>query len=126
MRPLLIDEAAKKKIAEVIAYAEGHKYPKAFLMQRVKGGGKVPGDLDGYTCHLEFGFRCVYTLEEQPIGWCHHLSVSVNDEKKVPSIPAVELLMKEFGIQQGIKDEGVHMWIEEDISPKAVNILAKK
>jgi hypothetical protein len=126
MRPLVIDNDAKAKIAEVIAYAENHKYNKDYMALRMTGKAGVPGDMDSYICYLQVGYKCVYTIEEQPepLGWCHHLSVSVDNPARVPSIPAVELLMQEFGITRKLKEEGVHVWIE-DVTPKAVNILAK-
>ena len=127
MRPLVIDNDAKAKIAEVIAFAEDHKYPKAYMEMRMTGKAGVPGDMDQYICFLQVGYKCVYTIEEQPepLGWCHHLSISVDNPSRVPSVPAVELLMQEFGITRKLKEEGVLVWVE-DTTPKAVNILAKK
>lgn len=124
MRPLLIDEKARASIAAVVRHAQEHRYSKPFMLERAKNPDlPAPGDDAAFVCHLEFGFRCVYTIEEQPMGWSHHLSISVNHPKNLPSIPAVEMLMKEFGI--AAKMEQCGCWVDKDITPNAVNVVAK-
>lgn len=128
MRPLLMDDEQKQKIAKVVAYAEAHPYSRPYMQERVALAGLkqdvAPGDDPNFRCEIPFGFKCVFTIEEQPVGWCRHLSVSVDNPTKVPSIPAVEMLMKEFGFKGPLKE--CYVYMEEDISPKAVNIIEKK
>jgi hypothetical protein len=121
MRVLLID---KEKIAVVIKNAEKNKFSKPLMYERLNGGGICPGDNKSFYCELIDGFKCVFSIEEQSFGWCRHLSVSVNSPDKLPSIPAVELLMQEFGFKEkSLKD--CRVWIEQT-SPKAINILGVK
>jgi len=124
MRPLVIDKEAKANIAKVIQHAENNKYPRSFMIARMKSG-EIPGDLGPFTCHIQFGFRCVYTVEEQPFGWCHHLSVSIDAPGKVPNVQAIEFLMKEFGISRPLSEAKV-VYFEDIGNIKAVNILAEK
>ena len=74
------------------------------------------------TYAIPVGFRAVYSIEEHPIGWCRHLSVSVSTKNRVPSVPAVEMIMHEFGFK-GTITEQLNVWLE-DTEPKAANVLA--
>lgn len=125
MRPLIIDSDAQKRIAKVLAYAESHKFTKNQMVLLSQGYGVVAGDNPEFCCHLEVGFRVVFCIEEQRIGWSKHLSVSVDDPEKVPSIEAVKLIMKEFGIESPLEKGVCHCWMEEGTF-KAVNILAPR
>src|SRR4051812_24326647 len=123
MRPLLIDEKQKTNITSVVKYAEEHPIPRVIMMERMmlsKQGKnyECPGDDAKMRVEIPFGFRCVFTVEEQPQGWSRHLSVSVETRGNLPSIPAVRMLMKEFGFQKPLEECVVY--IEQDA---AVNVI---
>lgn len=127
MRPLIIDAEAKGKIAAVLDYAEKHRLPRSELERRVNlaNQGKpeqAVGDDPLHACYLEMGFKVVCSIEEQPMGWCKHISVSVDDPKKVPHIEAVRLIMREFGVTHPL--EKCYVYIEEAVTPKAINVIA--
>lgn len=124
MRTLLIDETAKQLIVDVINFAEKNRYPRFRMHQLMHGKISTPGDVKGHCCCLFDGFRIVFTIEEQPIGWCHHLSISVNSKNnnKLPNVEAVNLIMKEFGIQKSLED--CHVYVEDSFI-KSVNIISK-
>lgn len=63
---------------------------------------------------IPFGYRCVYSHEQQPAGLVQHFSLSVvqmdpRDEGTVlcPSVEAGMMLMKEFGLTKPD-----HIWTE--------------
>lgn len=124
MRPLLIDDDARKEIARVCQYAEENRVSNREMKNRIENPGEycAAGDEPGHVCYFHVGFKCVYSLEEQnqPLGWCRHLSVSVADIEKMPHIEAVKLIMKEFGITKPIEQCCVYI---EDSSPKSVNVI---
>jgi len=125
---LIIDELAKKEILRVKEYADANKIDQKRLTDMVLLLEKPVGDNPGYTCILSDVFKIVYSVESQPVGWCRHLSVSVDKEQKLPSVPVVELLMKEFGFTGNI-NECENIWVERDIATAkgkkgvAINIL---
>jgi hypothetical protein len=89
MRPLLIDEVAKTKIAHVLSYAEENPYyPDTHE-------GPPPGDNPGYVCDLST-YRCVFTYTRKQERVFRHLSISV-PSKKYPNVPAVLMIATEFG-----------------------------
>ena len=50
---------------------------------------------------LRGGYRCAYSVEQQPAGMCSHLSISVEGRAKkgqMPSVPAVQMIAEEFGV----------------------------
>jgi hypothetical protein len=59
--------------------------------------------------------------EVDPVG-CRHLSVSVGARHKLPNIPAVELIMKEFGFSGDIHD-CLNVWIEDE---RAINVIQEQ
>lgn len=130
MNLLKIGEEERATIAKVVAYAEKNRFSKPLMMERLRGKGVIPGDMEAFKCYIPNGYRCVFTIEEHPMGWAKHLSVSIADKKKKPHPAAVQMIMKEFGITQALED--CYIYFEEEIShiskpafPNGVNIVAK-
>lgn len=121
LRPLVIDAIAQKKIKGIIVYAENNIFTKDQVLAIKSGTGKAPGDLQAHRCNLDFGYKVVYSIERHPGGQYRHLSVSVSEDKKLPSIQAVEMLMEEFGFTGPLSD--CEKWLE-DISSfrQAINV----
>lgn len=127
MSVLVLDPPAKSEIQKVISFAEGNRID-LYEMKKIRDGLRRPvGDFPEYVCFLSDNYRVVYCIEEQPLGWCRHISVSIG-QKKLPSIPAVELIMDEFGFVPNIQG-CVNVWLEEDVTTPtgdkvtAVNVL---
>ena len=122
MRTLFIDIAAKKAISNTVQYAIQHRISRVELLARMNSGGPAVGDDEGHCCYFQTGFKSVFSIEEQPSGWSKHLSVSVADVNKVPSIEAIKMIMEEFGINKRLED--CYVYIEES-SPKSINIISE-
>lgn len=118
MRPLIIDENAKKQISQVIDYAKRNIISQRELEFRDRVKTISVGDNPQRICNINLGYRCCYSIEEQPIGLCSHLSVSA-DDNKLPSPAAVELIKKEFGMSE----EDVYVYIENEVN--AINVISK-
>jgi hypothetical protein len=58
-----------------------------------------PGDNKNFVVEIPVGYRVVYTIEDQPAGKVRHLSVSVDKAGKVPSITAVQEIMRMIGFK---------------------------
>jgi hypothetical protein len=58
-----------------------------------------PGDDPNYRCVVRVGYRCVFTIEQQPMGWVRHLSVSVLGDGVAPNEMAVAMLAEAFGFK---------------------------
>lgn len=117
--PLVIGTEEQQAIEAVKQYAESHKFNRQTIETYIETGRAI-GDDANLTCVLPFGFRCCFSVEEQPEGWCYHLSVSLAAPGRVPSVPAVKLIMEEFGFPRPIPDEYTSVFIERE---KAVNIV---
>jgi hypothetical protein len=44
------------------------------------------------------GFHAAFSIEQQPAGFCSHLSISVERKGKMPSLEAVQMIAEEFGV----------------------------
>jgi hypothetical protein len=86
MRPLLVDDEAKAKVARVVEYAEAHHHiPGEF----------VPGDNPNFVTTLDT-YRCVFTFTHNSGKVWRHLSISVPSEK-YPNPAAAFMIATLFG-----------------------------
>jgi hypothetical protein len=76
VRVLQIDDDVRGEIKKAIAYAEAHKFTISDLKSIIKGQMLSAGDDPGFVTYIHDGYRVVYSLEEQLIGLCKHISVS--------------------------------------------------
>lgn len=124
IRPLIIDADTRAAIARLIAYAEAHPQNIHRIFKAMVNQATAAGNLDPkHVCVIKIGYRCVYTIDEQPVGRCRHLSVSVLGDGCAPNEYAVLELMKNFGFRGGFKDV-LRMYTEEIGDNKiAVNVI---
>jgi hypothetical protein len=128
MSALIIDATSKKKIDELIKYAEENPLNIEHMKKLARGMEPPPGDNKNCVCYLNFGYRVVFTIEQHPMGWCKHLSISIAKKEKYPSIEAVTMIMHQFNITGGFNEvkkafvipQG-HFWVEKEV--EAINIV---
>ena len=118
MRALILDEKAKKEIQRVKSYAEKNRYTSARMQSLLKKEELPCGDNPNHVGKIDMGFRFVYSVEEHPCGWCHHLSVSVDDPLKAPNRQSVELIRQEFGMNAPWNE--CYAYLEEN---RIVNVI---
>jgi len=116
--PLIIDTAVRERIAAVKQHASWNIFTRDELKKMIETG-YAPGSEGEFVVMIHVGFKVVYSQEEHPIGLCHHLSVSLNAAHRAPSIPAVEMIMEEFGFARPLKDCVV--WLDQGV---IVNVVA--
>ena len=128
MRALILDADIRARIAAAVAHAEAHPIPwstlRAGVMPRdtaeLKFEDRGPdfGRPPGQRLLIPNGFQVAFSVEEQPAGFCHRLSV-LDQHKHRPSIKAVQRIAVAYGIKQWHK-----FWLEEfDFGHWAVSIL---
>lgn len=132
-RILVIDSKVKVAIRELMERARCNPVPleivekgfpahEAPRRENISLKDRKPGYERPKADHILIpqGFRAAYSVEEQPIGLCGHLSISVETPGSLPHPYAIHMIAVEFCI-----DEILHMWTEEfDPGHHAVNILA--
>lgn len=127
MRALVIDENVREQIQQVKDYAEANPFSMDDLLDTKNGELAAAGDLDGkHVLEIPVGYRVVFSMEQQPAGLCRHMSVSVDFPGKLPSVPSVIMLMKEFGFDHPLDDDFPHhgkVWMEEGGYGTAINVL---
>lgn len=120
VRPLIINAESSAAITRCRRYAEDHR----LTLDRIKelNNKKVAvGDTDpGYLCEVPGGYRICFSIEQQPVGWCRHISISVDTPGMLPNIHAVDLLLNEFGFRGSIATGGVMKYVE---GQTAINVL---
>jgi hypothetical protein len=128
MRILQINDDTLVDIKKVKEYAERN----IVSIDTIKAAVECPmesipvGDNPEHVVHIHDGFRVVYSIEEQPIGLIAHLSISVEALGKYPNEVAVNMILKEFGMDEVTSDSknaACAVWIEE--KNESVNIVQK-
>lgn len=123
MRILQIDDETLKDIDKVIRYANKHKFGKHQMKLIMSGDLKAAGLNPDYVVHIHQGYRVVYSLEEHPIGWCQHISISVERSDKYPHEIAVKMILEAFRMS-GDLNKCLNTWVEKET--ESVNILQRK
>jgi len=121
MRLLQITDETRIDIKKVREYAEHN----IISFDRLKAAIEDPlesipvGDNPEHVVHIHDGYRVVYSIEQQSMGPLAHLSISVEKKGKYPNEAAVNLILKEFGMNEVL--ESVNVWLDEN--NQSVNIL---
>lgn len=74
--PLVIDEKTRQRIQEVKAYAIAHRLDEGTIQKLIATQTAV-GDNRHLQVRIPAGFLVIFSVEQQPPGWCYHLSVSL-------------------------------------------------
>lgn len=122
MRPMVLNGDARVRIARVMEYAEANVVKLADIREVIEGKRAPAGDIPEHVCVIPVGFRAVFSMEEQAVGLCRHLSVSIDGPAdKVPNPEAVRALMEEFGFEGTLEDACV--WSEPFGEGVAINVM---
>ncbi len=121
--PLVIDDVVRARIAQVKAWAESHRFDFANMTERMKHPRHFE-DINERIVEIPFGFRAVYSIEQQPppTDWCHHLSFSSEAPGRVMDPRAVILLVGELGLEFPGWDK-CPVYFEEESPRKPMNIM---
>ena len=118
-RVLEINSETEKDAAKVIKYANEHRYTEA-MNKLVASGDLAPAGLDpNFLLHIHDGYRVIYSIEKQPSGWCHHISISVEAKGKYPNEYAVKMILQLFNMLDPERDQLI--WPDEE--SESVNVL---
>jgi hypothetical protein len=116
MRPLMIGPGEREAIARVKQAALEKPVDVATLPARLATGeGKMlhMAQMTAQSIELPIGFFVTYSVEVQPVGLCHHISISTDGGPgRVPNPYACEMIAHEFGIPGGFADWD-RAWPEE-------------
>lgn len=121
LRPLIIDDEVRSQLASLVRHAEKNVFSMDDLLDIYNGRMTPAGDMEGFSRNLPFGYRVVYSIEEQPAGRIGHLSVSVDEDDKLPNVTVVKEIMKLVGFTRELEDSVV--WMEHTApNRQAVNV----
>lgn len=120
MRPLFITPDVVTAIERVKAYADAHRFSLHDICHLMGHPEKAPGHTPGFVVEIPRGFRCCFTIEQQPDGWMRHLSISVMMKERVPTEAAVMTLLPLFGFKRPLRECVVHLMQE---SVASINVL---
>jgi hypothetical protein len=131
MSVLIIDDAVRLAVAETIERARRKPIPwgKVAMFGDEKPHLKLEDRPPGFDRsahrpqHLKIGsYICAFSVEQQPIGFVRHLSVSVRRRGKLPNFPAMQMIAELFGFDDFPPTKG-RLWVEEfEPGHEAINV----
>lgn len=134
MPVLMIGATEREKIKRVIERARAKPIPMSVIRDGaaddtnlLKLEDRKPGLVRPRSMQVEFpgGYRAAFSIEQQPVGLCTHLSISVEGRSvkgAMPSPEAVAMIAEEFGVPYPANGR---MWIEEfEPGEFAINLLS--
>lgn len=89
---------------------------KRLAAQREQTGDPIRPENDEYTVVLPIDYQVTYTHEEQPVGMCAHISISIDaSSSRGPHPAAVNEILRLFGFVCRVDKPGAgHMWLDRD------------
>lgn len=111
MRVLIIDNNVKLNAKLLIEHASANPLTMDDIVKTLDGLKEPVGNDPKFTLMIDDGYKVVYSIEEQSKGKVKHMSISVNEPKKLPSPDAVEEIMKLLEFKDPI--ESAFLDIEE-------------
>jgi hypothetical protein len=134
MIDVLLTQENEKDILNLIKYAEENKLDLAYMdelqmKQRLEIPIETVGDDDKAIIMLPLDFKVVFSIEEHPLGWCRHISISKNGTGNIDMYELV-FIMSKFGFTSTLEDGKCYVYSEEyninGVEYSAVNIIEKK
>lgn len=99
LRQVKIDDAARARAKEIMAYAFEHRESLTALRNRLGTGMPMP-DAEKFSMQLPVGYNIAYTIEQRDNGWYQCISVFQATPRIEPHPPAVAAIVTElFGIK---------------------------
>lgn len=136
MRALILDALTQARIEAAIVEArakpktradlERHALPDRALISLADRGGR--GGPSGVPVAIPRGYLAAFSFEDQPAGLCRHLSISVDTPGSMPSLPAVTMIAKAFGMEFPFTQQRPgNLWLEEfEPGQQAINIVQRE
>jgi len=132
LRTVSITEAVKARAEDVREHAFTHRETARQVANRLTSNTPGPGNDPAFILEVPVGYKVVYSIEQQPNGWCQHFAFAVNRPKMAPNPEAVSQILEQcFGIRWNMRasrptankpDTAVAVWEDERL-PGVVNIL---
>ena len=125
--PLFINDAVRARALEVAEYARANRqniHDMSRMMGQAEAGILNPlGHDPKRQLHIPMGYMLVYSIEQHPAGWMHHVSMSSAAKGRAPLPQSIDLAMEAMGLPVRMKDANA-VWLE-DLSggEKAVNAV---
>lgn len=122
---LVTDESTIARVAAVRQHALAQRRDMITMLREMGKDELTPGNDERFCVDMPDGWKVVYTIEQQQIGWCQHLSASVliYGKQIIPPLKVfVAGVLPLFNLRM---DEVICVWPEDIENGRAINLLFK-
>jgi hypothetical protein len=95
MRPLKIDDAARARAKELMAYAFEHRESLTDSRNRL-ASGMAMANAEKFMMQVPVGYNIAYTIEQRNQGWFQRISVFQATPRIQPAPPTVATIVTEL------------------------------
>lgn len=95
MRPVQLDDVARARAKEVMAYAAAHRESLTDLRNRLASGMPMKNP-EAFMFEVQVGYSVAYTIEQRDRGWVQHISIFQATPRIMPHPPVVAQILTEL------------------------------
>lgn len=119
MRALMITQEALRLIGALREQAADHPIDAMKALSMSPEAARAANIAQ--TILIEHGFTVTFTVERQPSGLFRHISISIDQPRKLPAPNAVNALLSLFNMHH--IDKASMVWLERTGEIDAINVL---
>ena len=114
LRPFIIDDEIRASFEKLSTYAEDNPFTMDDILDIMNGDGKTAGNIPEHILNLPFGYRVVYSIEEQ-LQKIKHLSISVDEVGALPNIEAIKQIMLLLDFKEELENR-LNKYVDFEVS----------
>lgn len=115
MRALILGTTEKEALFKLKTFADAHRIGVDEFLDIYNGDSLPVGDRAGFAIEIPVGYRLVFCIEHQRMGWARHLSVSIHPKKpgRCAHPEAIKEFMTYLGFESNFDKNEVIIYFEE-------------
>lgn len=100
----ILTQEMVEDLKSLALFAEKNPFSMDNLLDIYNKQAKPAGDQKEFVRFLPFGYKVVFSIEDQVKGKVRHLSISIDKDGALSSIQSVKAVMEVLGFEGGLED----------------------
>ena len=121
----IIEPSFVDKIKNIVDFAEANPLCIDDILDMKNGDIPIAGDTEGYYLIDRFGTKIVYTIDVMPECTLRHLSISIDNGKRMPHPAIVQEIITLFGFNSKLEDCIIEIETRENNTVGILNVAEK-
>ncbi len=110
MNVFSFNNSIRQQIRKVVDYANNNIYYIDDLLDMMNSQMEVPGAKTEHLVLVPIGrWICYYVVDHPEHGRCHYFTIKPDASGKLPDKPALDYIIKEFGIESQLLEQHINI-----------------